>query len=73
MYYCQAPPRPAPPPQKATSQSQRASPAPPQQQQRPMPQEPKQSSLFSSLRGGAGSLFKNIKDTGSKVISSVQQ
>lgn len=31
------------------------------------------SSLFSSLKGGAGSLFKNIKDTSSKVIHTVQQ
>lgn len=31
------------------------------------------SGLFSSLKGGAGSLFKNIKDTSSKVIQTVQQ
>lgn len=31
------------------------------------------SGLFSSLKGGAGSLFKNLKDTSSKVIQSVQQ
>lgn len=30
-------------------------------------------SSLSSLRGGAGSLFKNIKDTSSKVIQTVQQ
>lgn len=28
---------------------------------------------FSSIKGGAGSLFKNLKDTSSKVIQSVQQ
>lgn len=31
------------------------------------------SGLFSSFKGGAGSLFKNLKDTSSKVIQSVQQ
>ncbi|KAF7992546.1 hypothetical protein HCN44_004890 [Aphidius gifuensis] len=31
------------------------------------------SGLFSSLRSGTGNLFKNIKDTSSKVIQSVQQ
>lgn len=30
-------------------------------------------SSFSSLKGGAGSLFKNLKDTSSKVIQTVQQ
>lgn len=30
-------------------------------------------SSFSSFKGGAGSLFKNLKDTSSKVIQSVQQ
>ena len=29
--------------------------------------------LFSSLKGGAGSLFKNLKDTSSKVMQTVQQ
>lgn len=28
---------------------------------------------FSSIKGGAGNLFKNLKDTSSKVIQSVQQ
>lgn len=28
--------------------------------------------LFSQIKGGAGSLFKNIKDTSSKVVQSVQ-
>ncbi|XP_018903296.2 cyclin-G-associated kinase isoform X2 [Bemisia tabaci] len=30
-------------------------------------------SLFSSIRGGAGSFFKNLKDTSSKVVQSVHQ
>ncbi|XP_065208791.1 cyclin-G-associated kinase [Planococcus citri] len=30
------------------------------------------SGLFSSLKGGAGSLFKNIKDTSTKMVQSVQ-
>ncbi len=28
--------------------------------------------LFSQIKGGAGSLFKNLKDTSSKVVQSVQ-
>lgn len=31
------------------------------------------SSLFSSIRGGAGSFLKNLKDTSSKVMQTVQQ
>ncbi|CAD6207958.1 GSCOCG00003216001-RA-CDS [Cotesia congregata] len=31
------------------------------------------SSLFNSLKGGAGSIFRNLKDTSSKVMQSVQQ
>ncbi|EDV92666.1 cyclin-G-associated kinase [Drosophila grimshawi] len=30
-------------------------------------------SLFSSLRGGAGTLFKNLKDTSTKVMQTMQQ
>lgn len=29
--------------------------------------------LFSSIKGGAGSFFKGLKDTSSKVVQSVQQ
>ncbi|XP_019762219.1 cyclin-G-associated kinase isoform X1 [Dendroctonus ponderosae] len=35
--------------------------------------QPKQTSLFSSLKGGAGSFLKNLKDTSSKVMATVQQ
>ncbi|CAG9856413.1 unnamed protein product [Phyllotreta striolata] len=58
------PPRPAPPQQRP--------PAP----QAQLPQrhiESKQTGLFSSLRGGAGSFLKNLKDTSSKVMATVQQ
>ncbi|XP_045473682.1 cyclin-G-associated kinase [Harmonia axyridis] len=37
------------------------------------PMDTKQSSLFSSIRGGAGSFFKNLKDTSTKVMATVQQ
>ncbi|XP_044754346.1 cyclin-G-associated kinase isoform X2 [Coccinella septempunctata] len=40
-------------------------------QQRPV--DSKQTSLFSSIRGGAGSFFKNLKDTSTKVMATVQQ
>ncbi|KAK9890600.1 hypothetical protein WA026_011965 [Henosepilachna vigintioctopunctata] len=33
----------------------------------------KHSGLFSSIKGGAGSFFKNLKDTSSKVMATVQQ
>ncbi|XP_023312590.1 cyclin-G-associated kinase-like, partial [Anoplophora glabripennis] len=73
----QAPPRPVPPQEP---------PRPPQVPQRPAPppQKPtistpqkqpdvKQSGLFSSLKGGAGSFLKNLKDTSSKVMATMQQ
>ncbi|KAG8301380.1 hypothetical protein J6590_054299 [Homalodisca vitripennis] len=31
------------------------------------------SGLFSTIKGGAGSFFKGLKDTSSKVVQSVQQ
>lgn len=34
---------------------------------------PTSGGLFSSIKGGAGSLFKNLKDTSSKVMQTVQQ
>lgn len=43
-------------------------PAPPQK-----PPDLKQPGLFSSLKGGAGSFLKNLKDTSTKVMASVQQ
>lgn len=39
---------------------------------RPMP-GPAAGSLFSSIKGGAGSFLKNLKDTSSKVMQTVQQ
>ncbi|KAG5898794.1 hypothetical protein JTB14_011004 [Gonioctena quinquepunctata] len=58
-----APKRPAPPPQRpaavATSQQR--------------PPDIKQSGLFSSLKGGAGSFLKNLKDTSTKVMATMQQ
>ncbi|KAF7282230.1 hypothetical protein GWI33_003030 [Rhynchophorus ferrugineus] len=37
------------------------------------PAETKQAGLFSSLKGGAGSFLKNLKDTSSKVMATMQQ
>ncbi|XP_058808939.1 cyclin-G-associated kinase isoform X2 [Phymastichus coffea] len=82
-----APPtRPAPPPPVAAQQPhQHQQPMPPPQQsqsQSSLAQNPKptvghhtsaSAGLFSSIKGGAGSLFKNIKDTSSKVMQTVQQ
>ncbi|XP_068630844.1 cyclin-G-associated kinase isoform X2 [Battus philenor] len=40
----------------------------------PLPQTPANSGgLFSSIKGGAGSFLKNLKDTSSKVMQTVQQ
>lgn len=60
------PHRPAPPPQRP------AMPPPPQQQR---VNENKQASygLLSSIKGGAGSFLKNLKDTSSKVMQTMQQ
>lgn len=71
------PPRPAnnvqPKPeirQVPVAQQQPSQPAPtPQQQQ----QATAAGGLFSSFKGGAGSFLKNLKDTSSKVMQSVQQ
>lgn len=42
--------------------------------QPPLPQQPVNSGgLFSSIKGGAGSFLKNLKDTSSKVMQTVQQ
>ncbi|KAJ8945124.1 hypothetical protein NQ318_001589 [Aromia moschata] len=71
------PPRPAPPPQEPIQPPQ---PVP----QGPLPQRPmppaqqkqadiKQTGLFSSLKGGAGSFLKNLKDTSTKVMATMQQ
>jgi cyclin G-associated kinase len=61
----QGPARPAAPPESH------------QAPQRPLPPQPQQppnaGGLFSSIKGGAGSFLKNLKDTSSKVINTVQQ
>lgn len=75
------PPRPAAPvvePAKSYSTQQVPSRLTPPSQRHTLPQpqrpvENKQSGLFSSLKGGAGSFLKNLKDTSSKVMASVQQ
>lgn len=41
--------------------------------QQPVPPAVASSGLFSSLRGGAGSFLKNLKDTSSKVMQTMQQ
>ncbi|KAK4875159.1 hypothetical protein RN001_011581 [Aquatica leii] len=63
------PPRPAPPaPLKVTDQNMKGKRPPPNHQ------DVKQSSgLFSSIKGGAGSFLKNLKDTSSKVMQTMQQ
>lgn len=59
------PPEPSRPPPPA-----RPPPAP----HTPFPQAPPTSGgLFSSLKDGAGSFLKNLKDTSSKVMQTVQQ
>ena len=73
----QAPNRP-PPPRPALVPHR-----PPPQPQRPAephaasitsePYGPSASGLFSSLKGGAGSFLKNLKDTSSKVMHTMQQ
>ncbi|GBP28989.1 Cyclin-G-associated kinase [Eumeta japonica] len=59
------PPEPCPPPPVARKVP------------RPVPQPPPAAAqpggLFSSIRGGAGSFLKNLKDTSSKVMQTVQQ
>lgn len=60
-----APARP-PPPQPQVKQDLRQAPNPPQQ-------AAPASGLFSSIKGGAGSFLKNLKDTSSKVMQTVQQ
>lgn len=61
------PSRPPPPPPAARA------PAAPHSQP-PLPPVPANSGgLFSSIKGGAGSFLKNLKDTSSKVMQTVQQ
>ncbi|XP_077285727.1 cyclin-G-associated kinase [Arctopsyche grandis] len=68
------PPEPARPPMPAAAPLVTNDPPPP----RPTPpvhqqQTPQPAGLFSSLKGGAGSFLKNLKDTSSKVMQTVQQ
>ena len=76
-----APPRPSPPPPAAAAPPPRPPPAaaPPP---RPAPVVPtigpkvpmaQSTGLFSSLKGGAGSILRNLKDTSSKMMHTVQQ
>lgn len=63
------PVRPAPPVVSSTvNDAPPPRPVPPAQHQ---PHQP--AGLFSSLKGGAGSFLKNLKDTSSKVMQTVQQ
>ncbi|GAB0091933.1 cyclin-G-associated kinase [Sergentomyia squamirostris] len=77
------PPRPAPP-QASPIPPHRNAPPPPRPTEPPKsaPDHPHQDQyqhhnagggLFSSLRGGAGSFLKNLKDTSSKVMQTMQQ
>ncbi|CAG9806410.1 unnamed protein product [Chironomus riparius] len=72
------PVRPAPPipviPQVQQQQIRQQPPAvpPPPQISQTAPQA-SSSGLFSSIKGGAGSFLKNLKDTSSKVMQTVQQ
>ncbi|XP_051171936.1 cyclin-G-associated kinase [Leptopilina boulardi] len=82
-----APPRPAPPPPTSAAPPPRPPPAtatvntaPPPPRPVPLTHPPNQripaaqsSGLFSSLKGGAGSILRNLKDTSSKVMHTVQQ
>ncbi|XP_069674893.1 cyclin-G-associated kinase isoform X3 [Periplaneta americana] len=83
------PSRPSQPPSRPSPLPPRPSPVhqppPRSQQQMPPPQPPRSQQgmqiasqaggggLFSSLRGGAGSFLKNLKDTTGKVMQTVQQ
>ncbi|XP_034946030.1 cyclin-G-associated kinase [Chelonus insularis] len=81
------PPRPAPPPPSSPvppprpnppsgQPSSNAPPPRPTPMYQPAPQKASgshSSGLFSSLKGGAGSIFRNLKDTSTKVMHTVQQ
>lgn len=60
------PPEPSRPPPPARP------PAAPHYAPPPQP-APVSGGLFSSIKGGAGSFLKNLKDTSSKVMQTVQQ
>lgn len=62
------------PNENQTSSSIRLPAIPPSQQAYlPEGQYPHAGGIFSTLKGGAGSFFKNLKDTSSKVMQTVQQ
>uniref|UniRef100_U5EYM6 Cyclin-G-associated kinase n=1 Tax=Corethrella appendiculata TaxID=1370023 RepID=U5EYM6_9DIPT len=65
------------PPQRPPDPARNQHPHPSQQQHQQQPQQQQNhqdgGSLFSSLRGGAGSFLKNLKDTSSKVMQTMQQ
>lgn len=62
-----APPRPSTVPQMPAQPPLRI------ETQRPTSLNQAQGGLFSSIKGGAGSFIKNLKDTSSKVMQTVQQ
>ena len=69
------PPRPQPP-QLTPAQLQHPPPVPPSRPPPPAPQDDASygsGRLFSSIEGGAGSLFRQLKDTSSRVMQTVQQ
>ncbi|XP_078043088.1 cyclin-G-associated kinase [Augochlora pura] len=75
------PPRPTPPPNTSTPPPRPSPPvnappprpAPAQVAVAKMPVAQPATGLFSSLKGGAGSLLRNLKDTSSKMMHTVQQ
>ncbi|XP_014225688.1 cyclin-G-associated kinase [Trichogramma pretiosum] len=69
------PPRPAPPGSNNSMQPppRPGPPRPGPPGQYGQPQQSSGSGLFSSIKGGAGSIFRNLKDTSSKVMQTVQQ
>ncbi|KAF5290014.1 hypothetical protein FQR65_LT11680 [Abscondita terminalis] len=76
------PPTRPPPPSPVHPPARPSPPAPPKvldqnvRGKRPMQNQPEakpSSGLFSSIKGGAGSFLKNLKDTSSKVMQTMQQ
>lgn len=72
------PPRPSPPPAVPPPRPSPPPPVPPPrhstvQASTVKPPSTHPTGLFSSLKGGAGSILRNLKDTSSKVMHSVQQ
>lgn len=67
------PSRPAPPSRPSELPRVQNAPPPPTLQHDSYGSGAGGSGLFSSIKGGAGSFFKNLKDTSSKVMQTVQQ